>query len=70
MYHTLYLAATKYPQLKAGFIHVPYADEQTVNKPYGTPCMTLGTIAKALEYAVEAVVEHAEDIELTMGATH
>jgi pyroglutamyl-peptidase len=70
MYNTLYMAATKYPKIKSGFIHVPYADEQVVEKPYGTASMTLGTIAKALEYAIEAVVEHNDDIELPTGATH
>jgi pyroglutamyl-peptidase len=66
----LYLAATKYPNIKAGFIHVPYSDEQVVSKTYGTPSMTLATIAKALEYAVEAVVENKNDIDMTTGATH
>jgi pyroglutamyl-peptidase len=70
MYNTLYLAATKYPNIKAGFIHVPYSDEQVVSKTYGTPSMTLATIAKALEYAVEAVVENKNDIDMTTGATH
>lgn len=70
MYNSLYLAATKYPQIKAGFIHVPYADEQVVDKTYGTPSMTLATIAKALEYAIEAVVENKEDIEMEAGTTH
>jgi pyroglutamyl-peptidase len=70
MYNTLYLGATKYPQIKAGFIHVPYADEQVVGKAFGTPSMTLTTIAKALEYVIEAVVENKDDIDMTTGATH
>jgi pyroglutamyl-peptidase len=70
MYNTLYMAATRYPKIKGGFIHVPYADGQVVDKPYGTASMSLPTIAKALEYAIEAVVEHTQDIDLVTGATH
>jgi pyroglutamyl-peptidase len=70
MYNTLYMASTKYKNIKAGFIHVPYSDDQVVDKTYGTPSMTLTTIAKALEYAIEAVIENKEDIEMATGTTH
>lgn len=56
MYRVLHMAATKYPRMRAGFIHVPYAMEQLLDKPSGTPGMSLRDIAKALEYAIEAVV--------------
>ncbi len=36
---------------------MPYATEQTVDKPSGTPGMELGTIARALERAIGAVAE-------------
>ena len=57
LYSLLHLAARDYPAMKGGFIHVPYATEQTVDKPSGTPGMELGTIARALERAIGAVVE-------------
>ena len=41
MYNVLYMAATKYPNIRAGFIHVPFAAEQVVEKPNGTPFMSL-----------------------------
>lgn len=56
MYRALYLADKKYPGLRAGFIHVPYLPEQTVEKPQGTPGMSLADIADSLHYAVEAAV--------------
>ncbi|MGN0334756.1 MAG: pyroglutamyl-peptidase I [Lachnospiraceae bacterium] len=56
MYRMLHMAATKYPGIRAGFIHVPYALEQLAGKPSGTPGMTIAAIAKALEYAIEAAV--------------
>lgn len=57
LYTLLYLINKKYPSVRGGFIHVPYAMEQVVNKPIGTPSMDLRQIARGLEKAVEAVVE-------------
>ncbi len=70
MYQVLHMAATKYPHIRAGFIHVPYAAEQAVEKPNGTPFMSLGMIAECLEYAIEAAVKNGEDIVEVMGETH
>ncbi len=56
LYTLLYLIDTKFPGVRGGFIHVPYAMEQAVNKPLGTPSMDLHQIARGLETAVEAVV--------------
>ena len=53
MYEVLHMG---YPGIRAGFIHVPYVDEQAVNKPAGTPSASLAAITKALELAIEAVV--------------
>ncbi len=57
LYTLLYLIDKKYPGVRGGFIHVPYAMEQAVNKPLGTPSMDLRQIARGLEKAVETVVE-------------
>lgn len=62
MYNVLYMAAKKYPNIRAGFIHVPYSTAQAAKKPNGTPSMSLTDIAKSLEYAVEAAVTHEHDI--------
>lgn len=70
MYELLYLIHKKYPHIRGGFIHVPYAMGQTVDKPAGTPAMALESIAQGLEYAVMAVVENKEDISQAMGTTH
>ena len=55
MYDLLYLIDRKYPSIRGGFIHVPYATEQGVGKPVGTATMELSTISKALLSALEAV---------------
>ena len=49
---------------------MPYAMEQVVNKPLGTPSMDLHQIARGLEKAVEAVVKNDADPAVNMGTTH
>ena len=70
MYNVLHMAATKYSNIRAGFIHVPFAAQQAVEKPNGTPVMSLEMIADSLKYAIEATVKNKEDITGIMGETH
>jgi len=70
MYNVLYMTATRYPDIRAGFIHVPYAAEQVVDKPNGTPFMSLEQIAESLTYAIEAIVNNPEDIKTAAGEIH
>lgn len=70
MYNVLHMCATKYTNIRAGFIHVPYACEQVVDKANGMASMPLETIAKSLEYCVEAVVNNTEAVKEVMGTTH
>ena len=62
MYTLLYLIDRQYPAMRGGFIHVPYAMEQAVSKPLGTPSMELHQIARGLTLALEAVVENERDL--------
>ena len=61
MYELLYMISKKYPKIKGGFIHVPFAPEQVLERPDGTASMPVETAAKALEYAVEAVVREESE---------
>lgn len=56
MYHVLYLAKKEYPGMRAGFVHVPFICEQAVDKPNGTPSMSLGDITRSLVCIIEACV--------------
>ncbi len=60
---------TKFPNVRGGFIHVPYAVSQVVNKP-ATPSMAIADITAALEAAVKAAVEYEQDIKVIGGETH
>ena len=70
MYRLLHMIAEKYPQMRGGFIHVPFVPEQVVDRPEGTPSMSAETIAKGLEYSIEAICNNKEDVKGAAGATH
>ena len=55
--------------IRGGFIHVPYAASQVVNKP-ATPSMSLADIAASIEAAVKAAVENQTDIKAVGGEIH
>ncbi len=67
MYNLLYMIDKKYPEIKGGFIHVPFAPEQVVDRVDGTASMTIEMIAKALEYAIEAIANDEEEHKEAMG---
>ena len=67
MYGVLYLVDKKYPNIRAGFIHVPYIPAQVVDKPE-KPSMSTIDISKGLELSIKAAVENSEDIKAVGGA--
>lgn len=67
MYRLLYMIDREFPDMRGGFIHVPYLAEQVVTLPDGTPSMTAEQIAQGLYYAVEAAVLNDTDHEGAMG---
>ena len=69
MYGILYYIQKEFPNVRGGFIHVPYAVSQVVNKP-ATPSMAIAGITAALEAAVKAAVEYEQDIKVIGGETH
>ena len=70
MYRLLHLIETQFPAIRGGFIHVPFSPDQVIDRPVGTPSMSLEDIASSLTYAVEAAVENKEDISGNAGTTH
>ena len=71
MYETLYLSKTKFNNISAGFIHIPYIREQVKNKP-DTPFMELEMIINALKIIIETSAEFYQrnDIKITGGYEH
>ena len=71
MYEILYLSKTKFNNISAGFIHIPYIREQVKNKP-NTPFMELEMIIDALKIIIETSAEFYQrnDIKITGGYEH
>lgn len=71
--HVLYqlgnLTDKEFPDLKFGFIHVPYATEQVENKNR-MPAMSLEDIVRGLHAAIEAMVDEGEDLSSPLGELH
>lgn len=66
MYGILYMIDKKYPNIKGGFIHIPYMTSQVIDKK-NTPYMYLDEIVKGLELAIEACTLYKEDIKTIGG---
>ena len=69
MYGILNYIQKEFPGVRGGFIHVPYAASQVVDKP-NTPSMAIADITAALEAAIAATVVHKDDLKLVGGETH
>lgn len=65
LYEALYLADKFYPQMKAGFIHVPYIPEQVTERP-DMPSMELADMVKGLQAAISAAL-CGEESHVSMG---
>ncbi|MCH1967092.1 pyroglutamyl-peptidase I [Paraclostridium sordellii] len=66
MYGVLYMIDKKYPNIKGGFIHIPYTTSQAIDKR-NIPYMSLDEIVKGLELAIEACTIYKEDISISGG---
>ena len=55
MYGLLYTLAEKYPNVRGGFMHVPYSPCQVVDRA-STPSMNISDIAAGIEAAIKVLV--------------
>lgn len=60
LYGVQYLIDKKYPGKKSGFMHIPFMTEQVVERSNTTPSMDLPVMAKAIEFAIEAIIENQD----------
>ena len=58
------------PEVRGGFIHVPFLPEQARRVADGTPGLPLDTIIRGLEIAIETSLTTQHDRRLTGGAIH
>ncbi|GHU36365.1 pyrrolidone-carboxylate peptidase [Bacilli bacterium] len=64
MYQVQYMIDKAFPNLSAGFIHVPYIPEQVVDIA-NQPAMSLADITTGLTAAIEAIVAYAGQSDLS-----
>ncbi|MGB3161273.1 pyroglutamyl-peptidase I [Carnobacterium sp.] len=71
MYQVQFMIDMDFPDIKAGFIHVPFIPEQVV-KQSNQPFMSLDDITRGLTAAIEAIVsfDGKEDLKAIGGAIH
>ena len=67
MYGVLHFLAASKREARAGFIHVPYAESQVVDKR-DAPGMSVESMTRAVQAAIGAAIEHRHDIGATEGA--
>jgi pyroglutamyl-peptidase len=67
MYGVLHYLAESGHRARAGFIHVPYSEEQVLDKP-STPSMAIATMVKGIRAGIMAAHEHRHDIRAAEGA--
>ncbi|NLV57184.1 MAG: pyroglutamyl-peptidase I [Clostridiales bacterium] len=69
MYGVLYHIDREFPKMRGGFIHVPFIHEQVLTRA-NTPSLSTDDIVKALEAAIEAIIENDEDLIIAGGKDH
>jgi pyroglutamyl-peptidase len=55
------------PKVRAGFIHVPYSEEQVLDKS-AIPAMAIATMARGIEAAIAAAHRHRHDLRVAEGS--
>ncbi len=66
MYGLLYLIDKKYPNIRGGFIHVPFVPEQVLEQR-NLPSMSIQQIVRGLTCSIEAIISNKEDIKMVGG---
>jgi pyroglutamyl-peptidase len=66
MYGVLHFLAATGRTSRAGFIHVPYAEEQVIDKA-GVTGMSLASMARGIEAAIVAAARHRQDLRTVEG---
>jgi pyroglutamyl-peptidase len=63
-----HLLATRYPQVRGGFVHVPYLPEQA-SRHADAPSMALATMIDAIRLCLETAIQTPEDLHYAAGTT-
>ena len=64
-YGLMHLINTEYPQVRGGFVHIPFLPQQVVDR--NEPSLSLDLIVRGLELALQVAVQHEDDIAASGG---
>ncbi|UKY48658.1 pyroglutamyl-peptidase I [Streptomyces inhibens] len=67
-YGLAHLIATELPGIRGGFVHVPYAPEQVVDR--ALPSLPVSAVAQALREIAATAAHTVTDLRVAEGATH
>ncbi|MEU9115547.1 pyroglutamyl-peptidase I [Streptomyces sp. NPDC048483] len=67
-YGLAHLLATELPGVRGGFVHVPYAPEQVVDR--AQPSLSVASVARALREIAATAARVRTDLRVAEGATH
>jgi pyroglutamyl-peptidase len=67
-YGLMHLMATQHPEMRGGFVHVPFAPEQVADR--SVPSLPVETSAEALRVILRTAARIRVDLPLAAGATH
>ena len=56
MYQTLYLSHKDFPEIKSGFMHIPFIPEQVIHRT-NMPSISLDNIVKGITASLKAIVD-------------
>lgn len=68
LYSLGYLQEKKYPNLKFGFIHVPFIHDQVEDNKY--PSLSLHELVIGLKAIIQVITDHETDVKSELGQTH
>lgn len=66
MYGVLYYIDKEFPNMRGGFMHVPFLHDQVLDKK-NMPSLSKADIVKGIEAAIEAIVENKEELKTVGG---
>ncbi|MFI5584507.1 pyroglutamyl-peptidase I [Amycolatopsis sp. NPDC051758] len=69
-YGLMHLLATEFPDVRGGFVHVPFSPEQVAAAGKAAPSLGVDRIADALEVLVDTALKTTEDLAVSAGAEH
>jgi pyroglutamyl-peptidase len=67
MYGVLHYLAASGHRARAGFMHVPYSEQQVLDKR-STPSMAIASMVKGVHAAIGAALQYRHDIKVSEGA--